>query len=132
MRLQLAMLAGQLVPADDASAASIRKMREGEVYDCLIDGERVRSNAQNARYWAQLHRLQEMIPESWQAAFARAMLDSLSLEQVDVATLHEYIKMRAGVTSIAFDRMSHADACEYYRLADEEVERMTALAEEMR
>ena len=132
MKLQLAMIDGQLVPIGEQSERAFKKLPRGEVFDCLIDGERVRSNPQNARYWAQLHELQDMIPESWQGEFARAMLDSLSLEQVDVATLHEYIKMRAGVTSIAFDRLSHADACEFYRLADEEIERMKILADEMR
>lgn len=128
MRVAITMHDGVVIPADKRSEQLMRKLQPGEVYDCLIDGERVRSNPQNARYWAQIHKLASVIPESFQAAFARNMLDSLTLEQIDESTLHEYIKMRAGVSSIAFDKMSHAEACEYYRIADEEIEKLTAIA----
>lgn len=128
MRVAISLIDGAVVAADERSSNLLKKLQPGEVYDCLIDGERVRSNPQNARYWAQLHKLASVIPEPFQAAFARNMLDALTLEQIDTNTLHEYIKMRAGVSSIAFDKMSHAEACEYYRIADEEIEKLTAIA----
>jgi hypothetical protein len=132
MRVAISLIDGAVVAADERSAKLLKKLQPGEVYDCLIDGERVRSNPQNARYWAQIHKLASVIPETFQAAFARNMLDALTLEQIDEDTLHAYIKMRVGVSSISFDKMNHAEACEFYRLADDEIERMTALAEEMR
>jgi len=128
MRVAISLIDGAVVAADERSAKLLKKLQPGEVYDCLIDGERVRSNPQNARYWAQIHKLASVIPESFQAAFARNMLDALTLEQIDESTLHEYIKMRVGVSSIAFDKMSHAEACEYYRIADEEIEKLTEIA----
>jgi len=56
------------------------------------------------------------------------MLDALTLEQIDENTLHEYIKMKVGVSSIAFDKMNHSQACEYYKTADDEIEKLTAIA----
>ena len=128
MRVAISLIDGAVVAADERSAKLLKKLQPGEVYDCLIDGERVRSNPQNARYWAQIHKLASVIPESFQAAFARNMLDALTLEQIDENTLHEYIKMKANVSSIAFDKMSHDQACEFYRVADEEIEKLTAIA----
>ena len=128
MRVAISLIDGAIVPADERSVRLMKKLQPGEAYDCLIDGERVRSNPQNARYWAQIHKLASVIPEPFQAAFARNMLDSLTLEQIDESTLHEYIKMRAGVSSISFDKMNHAQACEFYRVADEEIEKLTAIA----
>lgn len=117
-----------IYPADDRSRKLLKRLQPGEVYDCLIDGERVRSNPQNARYWAQINKLASVIPEPFQAAFARNMFDALSLEQINENTLHEYIKMKAGVSSIAFYKMGQTQACEYYRFADEEIEKLTAIA----
>lgn len=128
MRISISLIDGAVVASDERSAKLLKKLQPGEVYDCLIDGERVRSNPQNARYWAQINKLASVIPEPFQAEFARNMLDALTLEQIDTNTLHEYIKMRAGVSSISFDKMNHAQACEFYRVADEEIEKLTAIA----
>ena len=128
MKIAIVTNNGDITPADTRSRKLALQLLDGEVYDCFVDTERIRSYPQNARYWSMLHKLSDLIPEAMQRAFSRAMLDQLTLESISAQTLHEYIKLKVGVKSIAFDQMDHLKACEYYRQADEEIEKLEALA----
>jgi hypothetical protein len=128
MKVAIVANNGDIAPADTANRKRLLQLLDGEVYDCVIDTERIRSNPQNARYWAMLHKLSDLIPESMQRIFSRAMLEQLTLENISSQTLHEYIKLKVGVKSIAFDQMDHIKACAYYTQADEEIAKLEALA----
>jgi len=128
MKIQIIPNIGDITPADTRSRKLVLQLLDGEIYDCFVDTERIRSHPQNARYWAMLHDLSDMVPETMQRIFARAILDQLSLENISPETLHEYIKLRIGVKSIAFDKMDHVEACAFYKQADEEIEKLQSLA----
>jgi len=128
MKILVSAKDGVLYPADKQSEKRVLQLMDGDIYDCHVNIEQVRSNPQNARYWAKLNELSDIIPEAMQAQYARAMLDQLSLEHISPQTLHEYIKLKTGVRSIAFDWLDHSAACAYYTQADEEIEKLQALA----
>jgi len=128
MKIAIVTNNGDIAPADVGSRKLVLQLLDGEMYDCFVDTERIRSNPQNARYWSMLNKLSDLIPESMQRIFSRAMLDQLALESISAQTLHEYLKLKAGVKSIAFDQMDHLKACEYYRQADEEIAKLETLA----
>lgn len=131
MKLNVVRIGNELHIADEQSQIAFRKMPQGEVFMASIDGERARSNPQNSRYWSEITALCAMIPESMQALFWNHVLESLKLEQVDEDSIHEYLKLVIGVPSIAFDRLAHVKACEYFQKADAEIGKLKTIAENM-
>lgn len=128
MKLNVVRIGDALEIADETSKKEFSKMPHGEVFEARIDGERARSNPQNARYWSEVNALCNMIPESMQSIFWDHVLDGLKLIQVDERSIHEYLKLVIGVESISFDRLSHIKACEYFSHADIELGRLKAIA----
>lgn len=132
MKLNVVRIGNELQIADEQSRINFRKMPEGEVFTASIDGERARSNPQNSRYWSEITALCALVPESMQALFWENVLSSLRLEQVGEDSIHEYLKLVVGVPSIAFDRLKHVKACEYFQKADIEMGKLKTIAEAMR
>ena len=128
MKLTIRRVGMTLMAADDISRTRIMKIPMGEVYDAELDGERCRSNSQNARYWARVNAALDMIPEGFEQVFMDNLFAEFRFQQIDEGTLHNFVKMMCGVESIAFDKLNHSKACAFFTDADAVLDRLEKIA----
>ena len=131
MKLTIKRVGDTLMAADHESGKRLMKIPIGHVYDAELDGERCRSSAQNARYWARINAVLDRLPEGFDQRYMDNVLAEFRAERVDENTLHNLIKMMVGVQSIAFDKMNHTKACQFFDEADGVLDRLEKIAEGM-
>ena len=132
MKLAIKRVGPALVAADSTSGQRMLKIPSGHVFDAELDGERCRSNPQNARYWARINETLDKIPEGFEQAYMDNLFDTFRFSQIDEATIHNFVKMMVGVESIAFDKLNHAKACVFFDEADVVLDKLEEIAEGMR
>lgn len=131
MKLTIKRVGMSLMAADHVSGQRIMKIPVGHIYDAELDGERCRSNAQNARYWARVNETLAKIPEGFEQAYMDNLFAAFRFTQIDEGTLHNFVKMMCGVESIAFDKLNHTKACQFFDEADGVLDRLEKIAEGM-
>lgn len=132
MKLAIKRVGTSLMAADQVSSQRVMKIPSGHVFDAELDGERCRSNPQNARYWARINETLDKIPEGFEQAYMDNLFATFRFAQIDEATLHNFVKMMVGVESIAFDKMNHVNACAFFDEADMVLDKLEEIAEGMR
>jgi hypothetical protein len=105
----------------------LRLVQPGIEVEAQIDTERPRSLRQHCRYFARLREFAHNIPENAARMFWRNAIDDLATnESIDEEILHELIKRKLGVKSVAFHAMGQDEAAKVYARADELLDRWMA------
>jgi hypothetical protein len=94
------------------------------VIEVSIQMDQERSVPQHRRYWGRLQEVAETLPEKTVEDFYQRLICDLKLFGcIDSEVLHYVLRKVCGVSSTSFCNMTHQEAQEYYRVADEYLSR---------
>lgn len=117
----------RLEPDEQTRKRMQRMLVPGLSVEGKLDLEQPRSLPQHRRYFARMTEVTESLPENVSRAFWMAVLDDLAqCEGIDTGIMHDVIKKIIGVSSIKFQKMDQSEASQFFRAADELLERWVA------
>ena len=110
----------RLVPSDKTAGKMRDLLAVGVEIEAKLDIEKPRSLPQHCRYWARLSEIVNTLPEHFLKNFyAHLFADLVNHTTIDVILLHEIVKRRLDVKSIAFQKMDQSAASAFFKKADE-------------
>lgn len=119
-----------LTPDKRSMGTLMRLVQPGVEVEASLSTERPRSLPQHRRYFARLGEFADSIPESTARVFWISVLrDLMMIQTIDVEIIHDLVKKVIGTDSIAFHKMTQDEAVDFFRQADELIDRWSAAME---